>query len=225
MNRRFFISRAGKIIAGTALLTALPGCNGPTEPENQEAKNDFVFSNSSSDASLSKAISSSVNKIKYSATDKKPISITVGATILTLTPIGSKVEISKGADKVYLRFGTIKTSPSLILEREDGSIIQEKSIVPTGDSWTPEDWLAKAVLVLAGALTIWLGATVVKLVAAAIAFIAMNLLILSVIVAAAAVLAWLLERTGWSFDGLIQLIKDGVDWIKDLLRAIIISLP
>lgn len=226
MDRRKFLLSTGLLCAGVATIPTLYGCNGPTEPQNQDAKNDFNFSNSSSDSVLSKTISSSsTNIIKPAAVDKKPITIAVDSTIITLTPIGSKIEISKGTDKVFLRFGTIKTSPSLILERQDGSIIQEKSIVPSGENWTPEDWLAKAVLVLAGALTIWLGATVVKLIAAAIAFIAMNFLILSIIVAATAVLAWLLERAGWSFDGIIQILKDGVDWIKDLLRDIVNNLP
>jgi hypothetical protein len=225
MNRLKFFYNAGLVGIATLIIPSALGCNSPTEPTNE--KPGIAFDNNGSDTSLTSAINSSAQIIKSSAVDKKAVTIGVGATILTIVPVDNKIKLSKtNGDEIFIRFGTIKASPSIILEKANGTIIQESSIVPTiGESWSPQDWLAKAVLVLAAALAIWLGATIVKLVVSAIAFVAMNILILSVIVSAGLILLWLLEKTGWSFDGLLEIVRNGTDWIKDLLRTIIISLP
>lgn len=223
MDRKKFLFNAVLLCGGTILTPMATGCENLTEPKEEEIKNDISFSNEDSAAVLTNKISSSSSFMKSAAIDKKPVTLAAASTVLTATPVGSKVKLTKSnGDEVYIRFGTIRTSPSIILERTDGSIIQESSIVPSASgSWSPEDWLAKAVLVLTGALAIWLGATVVKLVAAAIAYVAVNILILSVIIAAVSILAWLLEKTGWSFEGLIDLLKNGTNWIKELLINII----
>lgn len=223
MDRKNFIVNTVLLCGGTLLIPLVTGCNNLTDPKEEEIKNDISFSNEDSAAVLSNKISLSSSFMKSTAVEKKSITIAADSTVLIATPVGSKVKLTKSnGDEVYIRFGTIRTSPSIILERTDGTIIQESSIVPSGSgSWSPEEWLAKAVLVLTGALAIWLGATVVKLVAAAIAYVAVNILILSVIIAAVSILAWLLEKTGWSFDGLLDLLKNGTDWINELLSNII----
>lgn len=225
MNRRKFIHDAGLVGIATLIIPNSLACNSPTEPKNERP--DLDFSNTRSEADAANVVSSSAILLKTSALEKKAVTVGVGSSVITLLPVNQKIQIKVDQVKeIFIRFGTIRTSPSIIMESTDGTIIYEKSITPSlGDSWSPEEWLAKAVLVLAGALAVWLGATVIKLVASAIAFLAVNLLILSVIISAAAILAWLIERTGWSFDGLLELIKNGSDWIKDLLKAIIAQLP
>lgn len=222
MNRKRFLIKTALICGGTVLLPYIGGCSNPSEPK-EELKNDISFSNEDSETVITNKISLSSEVVKAAAVDKRSVTIATATTVVTATPVGSKVKLQKtNGEEVYIRFGTIRTSPSIILENADGSIIQETSIVPTGSGvWSPEDWLAKAALALTGALAIWLGASIVKIVAAAIAYVALNILILSVIIAAVSILAWLLERTGWSFDGLLDLLKNGTEWIKELLLSII----
>lgn len=224
MNRKSFLIKTVLLCGGTLFHMVFSGCKNPVEPK-EELENYLSFSNNDTETVLSNKISSSSNIMKLAAIDKRPVKIAANSTTLTATPLGSKLKLTKSTgEEVFIRFGTIRTSPSIILERSDGSIIQESSIVPaSSSSWSPEEWLAKAVSVLAAALIIWLGASVVKLVAAAIAYVAMNILILSIIIAAVSVLAWLLERTGWSFDGLLDLLKNGTNWIKELFRSILNS--
>lgn len=223
MNRKKFILNTALFCGGNLIIPMLAGCSNPSEPKPEEMPSDIVFSNEDSVSGVTGKISASGDVLQSAVLNKKSVSINAESTVITVTPENSRVKLSKmGGDEVYIRFGTIRTSPSIILERIDGGVISESSIVPIGvGNWSPEDWLGKAVLVLSGALAVWLGATVVKLLAAAIAYVAVNILILSVIVAAVSILAWLLEKTGWSFNGLLELLKKGTEWIKELLLSIV----
>jgi len=222
MNRKKFIVNSAMLCGGALILPAFSSCSNLTDPSLVTRKPDISFSNNYSLAVLTAQISSSSSIIEASARSAKEIVIATASTVITVKPEGRKLRLTQSnGESAFLRFGTVKTSPSVILEHIDGRIIQESSIVPSGiGNWSPEEWLGKAVLVLAGALTVWIGATVVKVVAAAIAFVAMNVLILSTIVAAAAIMVWLFERTGWSFEGLIELLRSGTLWIEELLRSI-----
>lgn len=221
MDRKNFLFKAVLLCGGTLLIPITSGCNNSTEPQ-MKSQSEISFSNIDSEFMLSNKISSASSIIKSAAIEKKSLRIEADSKVINVTSVGSKVKLQKTNGKeAYIRFGTIKTSPSIILEQSDGVIIQESSIVPTGKgAWKPEDWLAKAVLALTGALAIWLGASIVKIVAAAVAYVAINVLILSVIIAAVSILAWLLQRTGWSFDGLLDLLNNGTEWIRELLFSI-----
>ncbi|MBV6513940.1 MAG: hypothetical protein FMNOHCHN_03523 [Ignavibacteriaceae bacterium] len=223
MNRKKFIINTALVCGGNLVFPILAGCSNPTEPKPEKIQSDIVFSNGDSVSGVTGKISSSGDVLKSAVLNKKPVSISAESNVITITPEDSKVKLSKSdGEEVYIRFGTIRTSPSIILERTSGGIIAESSIVPDGmGNWSAEEWLGKAVLVLSGALAVWLGATVVKLLAAAVAYVAVNILILSVIVAAVSILAWLLEKTGWSFNGLLELLKNSTDWIKELLLNIV----
>jgi hypothetical protein len=217
---------------GVGGLLILPGCDNPSSTKDKDTSTppeaDIVLSNADNEVALANTINKSSPVIKTAATDKKSFTIKVGATVLTVVPEKTRIKITKSSssESVFIRLGSKNLQPSVILERPDGTQISEEAFVPpTGSPLKPADWLAQAVLVLAGALAIWLGATIVKFVAAAIAFIAMNILLLSIILAAAATLAWILEKTGWDWHGLVEIIENGVDWIKDLLRDIIVALP
>lgn len=231
MKRDKFLTNLALSVGGLFILPTLTGCDNPSSTKDTTApppEADVILNNTDNEVALANSINKSSTVIKTAATDKKSLTIKVGTTVLTITPEKTRIKITKstGNESVFIRLGSKNLQPSVILERPDGTQISEESFVPpTGSPLKPADWLAKAVLVLAGALAIWLGATIVKFVAATIAFIAMNVLLLSIILAAAATLAWILEKTGWDWHGLVDIIENGVDWIKDLLRDIIVSLP
>lgn len=91
-----------------------------------------------------------------------------------------------------------------------------------GSLSTPIDWLILGIKILAAALLIWIGASVLKYVLAAIAFIAFNAIAIGAVVAGLAVIIplikWVIEKTGWTLSGISDFFEKT---ISDILQTLL----
>ena len=83
--------------------------------------------------------------------------------------------------------------------------------------------------VLGIAIAIWLGASVIKLVAAAIAFVAFNAMTFAFIAIAGSLAYFILKRVldymGWTYDDVVNFLIQSWNRILDLLEQLYLSLP
>jgi len=94
---------------------------------------------------------------------------------------------------------------------------------------TANDFLILALKVLGIALAIWLGASVIKLVAAAIAFVAFNAMTFAFIAIAGSLAYYILKRVldfmGWTYEDIVNFLVQSWNRILDLLHELYLSLP
>jgi len=94
---------------------------------------------------------------------------------------------------------------------------------------TANDFLILAMKVLGIAIAIWLGASVIKLVAAAIAFVAFNAMTFAFIAIAGSLAYFILKRVldymGWTYDDVVNFLIQSWNRILDLLEQLYLSLP
>lgn len=94
---------------------------------------------------------------------------------------------------------------------------------------TANDFLILAMKVLGIAIAIWLGASVIKLVAAAIAFVAFNAMTFAFIAIAGSLAYFILKRVldymGWTYDDVANFLIQSWNRILDLLEQLYLSLP
>ena len=94
---------------------------------------------------------------------------------------------------------------------------------------TANDFLILAMKVLGIAIAIWLGAPVIKLVAAAIAFVAFNAMTFAFIAIAGSLAYFILKRVldymGWTYDDVVNFLIQSWNRILDLLEQLYLSLP
>lgn len=89
---------------------------------------------------------------------------------------------------------------------------------------TPIDWLILGIKILAAALLIWIGASILKYVLAAIAFIAFNAMAIALVIIGLSIfipiIKWILEKTGWTLNGIVNFFERTINDIIDLLLDI-----
>ncbi len=94
---------------------------------------------------------------------------------------------------------------------------------------TANDFLILAMKVLGIAIAIWLGASVIKLVAAAIAFVAFNAMTFAFIAIAGSlaylILKRILDYMGWTYDDVVNFLIQSWNRILDLLHELYLSFP
>ncbi|GAB1442978.1 hypothetical protein MASR2M39_18150 [Ignavibacteriales bacterium] len=94
---------------------------------------------------------------------------------------------------------------------------------------TANDFLILAMKVLGIAIAIWLGASVIKLVAAAIAFVAFNAMTFAFIAIAGSLAYIILKRVldymDWTYDDVVNFLIQSWNRILDLLHQLYLSLP
>ncbi len=88
----------------------------------------------------------------------------------------------------------------------------------------PEDWIAKGIKIAALAFVIWLGAVITRGVAAAVGFVAFNLMILGLLAVAAGVtipiLKWIIDTSGLDWERIRRFIEQTLNTLITLLRDI-----
>jgi hypothetical protein len=89
----------------------------------------------------------------------------------------------------------------------------------------PQDWIATGIKIAALAFFIWLGAVITRGVAAAVGFVAFNLIILGLLAAAAGVLLpilkWIIDTSGIDWESIKRFIEQTLDTLITLLRDVI----
>jgi hypothetical protein len=96
------------------------------------------------------------------------------------------------------------------------------------DGRGPRSWLELGVKIAAIALLVWLGASILKPIVAAIAFIAFNAMVIGIVIFGVALLVgivkWIAELTGWRLRDAAAFFDRSVDEIAQLLREIVLAL-
>jgi len=89
----------------------------------------------------------------------------------------------------------------------------------------PQDWIEQGIRIAALAFIVWLGAVLARGVAAAVGFVAFNLIIIGLLVVAAGlilpILRWIVEETGLNLDGVQRFIEQTAQTIATLLREVV----
>ncbi len=105
-----------------------------------------------------------------------------------------------------------------------------KSNAKIVNALTPLDWLILGMKIFAAALVIWIGASLVKYIAAAIAFIAFNAMVIGLLLVGLSLLIpliqWILSITGWDMDYISNIFSRTINQLTNLLleiQAFIIS--
>jgi hypothetical protein len=130
----------------------------------------------------------------------------------------------ENGEAAHLLWGMDGIYPSIKFTDDDGETLRInrtelefplKSL--DGPISTPVDWLILGIKILAAALLIWIGASILKYVLAAIAFIAFNAMAIGAVVIGLSVLIplikWLIEKTGWSLSSILAFFERTVEEI------------
>lgn len=134
-------------------------------------------------------------------------------------------------ESVNILWGIDGFSPSLKFVDDNGNILvkdnkkMEFALRKTvRREYSSLDWLELGIKIFAVALLIWLGATVLKYVIAAIAFVAFNTLVLGIIIAGLAlivpVIKWIIQMTKWSLVDIKFMFFRPVEDLKLLLYKV-----
>ncbi|MBU2471672.1 MAG: hypothetical protein KKF20_04630 [Bacteroidetes bacterium] len=94
----------------------------------------------------------------------------------------------------------------------------------TAKALTPFDWLILGIKIFAAALVIWIGASIAKYIAAAIAFIAFNAMVIGLLLVGLSLLIpliqWILSITGWDMDYITNLFSKTINELANILMEI-----
>lgn len=86
-------------------------------------------------------------------------------------------------------------------------------------------WLEIGIKVLAIALAIWLGASIARVILAAIAFLAFNAMVIALLILGIGILVgitkWIAELTGWNLNNVAEFFQLTLEELKQFLREII----
>ncbi|MDD5750367.1 MAG: hypothetical protein PHU56_01820 [Candidatus Pacebacteria bacterium] len=135
-------------------------------------------------------------------------------------------------ESATLYFGWKGISPSIRFADDSGDALRdsngqemEYALWHLGDR-APAlavDWFKLGIVAAAAGLAIFLGAKIIGLVIAAIAFIAYYAMILALVVAAVALLSrgakWLVEKTGWNMESVRDFFGKETGEIRELIKA------
>lgn len=137
---------------------------------------------------------------------------------------GEAANILWGSEGLYPSIKFVDDNGKLITiggRKMEFAIKSNSKIVKT---LSPIDWLILGIKIFAFALVIWIGAGIVKYVAAAIAFIAFNALVIGLVIAGFSLLIslieWILSITGWNTDSIITLFNKTIRELADILLEI-----
>jgi hypothetical protein len=128
--------------------------------------------------------------------------------------------------------GSLSQGITLRLTDDQGRLLQrdgerlEFSLFNTRQrTRAPRDWIEQGIRIAALAFVVWLGAVLVRGVAAAVGFVAFNLIILGLLAAAAGVtlpiLRWIVDETGLDWESIRRFIEQTAQTIATLLRDIV----
>jgi hypothetical protein len=139
----------------------------------------------------------------------------------------------KTGEIANLRFGgSLTEGITLQMTDDEGQVLTkngqrlEFSLFDTrARTRAPADWIAKGIKIAALAFLIWLGAVITRGVAAAIGFVAFNLMILGLLAFAAGItlpiLRWIIDTSGLDWESIRRFIGQTLNMLIALLRDII----
>lgn len=135
---------------------------------------------------------------------------------------GETAHLLWGMDGIYpsIKF-TDNNGKTLIINRTEMEFPLKSS---TGSVSSPTDWLTLGIKVLAAALVIWIGASILKYILAAIAFIAFNAMAIGAVMIGVSLIApvinWIIDKTGWTLSGISAFFERAVSDILAILMDI-----
>jgi hypothetical protein len=213
--------------------------NLPTEFE-EEPKPDITFNDDMMGNAVQISQSNFANDVVKSG---KEIIISYGADKwVTLKQTVNKaadyrhILITKqNGENANVLWGLVGSTPSIRLADAKGNNIVKDGIelefpiispsADENDSPLAEDWLLLTFKIFGFALAIWLGASVVRAVVSAIAFVAFNAVALSFIIIAAGLAYWLLKQImnfmGWTIDDVVLFFKQTWERILEIFNSIV----
>lgn len=115
-----------------------------------------------------------------------------------------------------------------VLQR-DGRPLEFALFDARSRSRAPQDWIATGIRIASLAFLVWIGAVVVRGVAAAVGFVAFNLIVLGLLAAglgvAIPVIRWFLESSGIDWETVRRFVEQTAETIIALLRSVADGLP
>lgn len=103
-----------------------------------------------------------------------------------------------------------------VLRDREGKLLQFSFADFKKEKMSASDWLLLGVKVFAVGLALWLGFKIIGLVIAGIAWLAFNLLVLGILMSAVAAFAWLINKTGWNFEGVRIFFQSFSERIREI---------
>jgi hypothetical protein len=142
------------------------------------------------------------------------------------------VRSSTGEHANFLFGGSLSSGITLRLTddsgqtlRKDGQLLEFSLFDTRQRSRAPQDWIATGIKVAALAFLVWFGAVITRGVAAAVGFVAFNLVVLGLLAAAAGtllpILRWFLDNSGLSWEGIQRFIEQTLNTLITLLRDVV----
>lgn len=111
---------------------------------------------------------------------------------------------------------------SIVMKDDSGKEIKREKIQSSTRS--VEDWIKLGAKAVALGFIFWLGAGIVKFLAAAIGFIAFNIMVIGLLLAAGAIAVAILNKLGIDWQQLKSFVEKGIQFFEDFLRQIFNSL-
>ncbi len=141
---------------------------------------------------------------------------------ITKMDTNESVNVLWGIDGIYPSLKFVDDNGNLLVK--DNQKIEFAIRKNQSTKFSSIDWLELGIKIFAFALLIWLGATVLKYVIAAISFVAFNALVLGIIIAGVALIApiikWIINTTHWSIEDIKYMFLRAIEEIKIFLYEI-----
>lgn len=250
-NRRKFLTSIGYFSA-IPLLTYCKGFS--TEPfinkeDNNNSLNNADLILTGSEKEIASIVQNQYSLIDYLANNigkekviayydngiLKKLSLSIVKSKLVDYPY-LKLTKKENNETVNILWGMEGIYPSLKFVDNDGKLIEkngqlmEFAIKKTEDrDYSPIDWLKLGVKIFAYGLLIWLGATVLKYVVSAIAFVAFNALVLGILIAGITLIVpivkWIIDHTGWTKESIKEMfnrtVSDIITFLLDVQKYLL----
>ncbi len=108
--------------------------------------------------------------------------------------------------------------------QRDGNDLEFPLFDTRNRSRAPQDWIATGIRIAALAFLVWIGAVVVRGVAAAVGFVAFNLIVLGLLAAGLGItipiIRWFLETSGIDWETVRRFVEQTAEAIIALLREV-----
>lgn len=130
-----------------------------------------------------------------------------------------------GIDGIYPSIKFVDNFGNTIVK--NGKLLEFVLNIPSEVNKTnsPSDWIIIGIKVFGIALLLWIGFSIVKYIAAALAFIAFNAMAIGLVLAGAAiviqVLKWILDRTGITMNEVVPFFQRSISSIVNLLIDVV----
>lgn len=143
-------------------------------------------------------------------------------TRIVRTSTGEVVNLLWGREGVHPSIKLTDDSGRTIIK--DGRPLEFSFGLVRREGSGPRSWLELGVNIAAIALLVWLGASILKPIVAAIAFIAFNAMVIGIAIAGVALFValvrWILDVTGWSVTDVRAMFERSIEEIAQSLKEV-----